>query len=288
LQFEGEVVVSSLKAKLSDIVGIPAEEQRLSTGSRELRNTQIIGDFAILSLNVRLAGGKGGFGALLRGAGAKAGQKKPSSYDDCRDLNGRRIRHVKSEKKLGEWYSGEKDREEEEQERKQRIREAEMAKREHVFDSSTFVYSLAEINENIEGAVEEGLKRKKEEPVHVEEPPIKRKKNMLWTEFDDLDDASTSHEKDKEGISATHATTSNGEQAAKGSQTIAEKLDLDKYSSAEELEALGLNKLKDELQKLGLLCGGNIQERAKRLFSLKGKKMSEVDPKLFAKKKKGK
>lgn len=51
------------------------------------------------------AAGKGGFGALLRGQG---GGHKTTNFDDCRDLNGRRLRHLKNEMKLAEWYAEQK------------------------------------------------------------------------------------------------------------------------------------------------------------------------------------
>jgi splicing factor 3A subunit 3 len=38
---------------------------------------------------------------------------------------------------------------------------------------------------------------------------------------------------------------------------------------------------------LGLKCGGTLEERANRLFSTKGKKLSELDPSMFAKSKSG-
>jgi len=66
-------------------------------------------------------------------------------------------------------------------------------------------------------------------------------------------------------------------------QTMKGNIDLTEFSSAVELESLGLDKLKSELQFLGLLCGGTLKERAQRLFSIKGKKRSEIDPKLWAK-----
>ena len=34
---------------------------------------------------------------------------------------------------------------------------------------------------------------------------------------------------------------------------------------------------------LGLKCGGTLEERAQRLFTTKGKSLSEIDPTLFAK-----
>uniref|UniRef100_A0A914WN70 Matrin-type domain-containing protein n=1 Tax=Plectus sambesii TaxID=2011161 RepID=A0A914WN70_9BILA len=59
-------------------------------------------------------------------------------------------------------------------------------------------------------------------------------------------------------------------------------LDLSPFSSAAELEQLGLDRLKSALIALNLKCGGTLQERAKRLFATKGKKTEELDASLFA------
>ncbi|XP_019372085.1 PREDICTED: protein SDE2 homolog [Gavialis gangeticus] len=60
------------------------------------------------------------------------------------------------------------------------------------------------------------------------------------------------------------------------------------FNSATEMEALGLHKLKFELMALGLKCGGTLQERAARLFSVRGLPKDQIDPALFAKPSKGK
>lgn len=62
-----------------------------------------------------------------------------------------------------------------------------------------------------------------------------------------------------------------------------EELDLNTYESAEQLESVGLEVLKVELQRRGLLCGGTLKDRAARLFSVRGKSRHQIDPKLFAK-----
>ena len=49
-----------------------------------------------------------------------------------------------------------------------------------------------------------------------------------------------------------------------------EPLDLLPFSSAKELEELGLDRLKSALLALQVKCGGTLVERADRLFSLKG------------------
>ena len=57
--------------------------------------------------------------------------------------------------------------------------------------------------------------------------------------------------------------------------------------TAQELSTLGLDRLKSALVALGLKCGGTLQERAERLFLTKGRKLTELNPSLFAKNKPG-
>jgi hypothetical protein len=57
---------------------------------------------------------------------------------------------------------------------------------------------------------------------------------------------------------------------------------LSKFSSAKDLESVGLEHLKHDLQRLGLLCGGNLAQRAERLFSTKNKSPAEFDPSILA------
>ena len=60
-------------------------------------------------------------------------------------------------------------------------------------------------------------------------------------------------------------------------------LNLDEYNSPGELEALGLDVLKSALMFLGVKCGGTLQQRAERLFSIRGIPREKIDPSLFAK-----
>ncbi|KAG5182382.1 hypothetical protein JKP88DRAFT_199316 [Tribonema minus] len=71
--------------------------------------------------------------------------------------------------------------------------------------------------------------------------------------------------------------------AAPGGGLTARHLDLSLYHAAEDLMPLGLDRLKEALEALGLKCGGTLQQRAERLMAVKGKKPSEIDPKLLAK-----
>ena len=54
---------------------------------------------------VPVVGGKGGFGTLLKGQSKQAGAKRTIDFGACRDLNGRRLRHVNDEIKLQKWRS---------------------------------------------------------------------------------------------------------------------------------------------------------------------------------------
>ena len=82
--------------------GVPACCQRLLYSGRQLLDGATLADCdvqqeATLHLVLRLRGGKGGFGALLRGAGRGA---QSDNQDAMRDLCGRRLRHTNADKKL--------------------------------------------------------------------------------------------------------------------------------------------------------------------------------------------
>merc|ERR1712137_1418766 len=57
--------------------------------------------------------------------------------------------------------------------------------------------------------------------------------------------------------------------------TEIEDIDLDTIESEKDLLGFGMERLKYALQKRCLKCGGTINERAKRLFSVKGKTADE-------------
>tara|TARA_B110000090_G_scaffold181292_1_gene206688 strand:- start:142 stop:744 length:603 start_codon:yes stop_codon:yes gene_type:complete len=57
------------------------------------------------TIHVRLLirGGKGGYGALLRIQSKRKGNKQTTDFGACRDLTGRRLRHVNDEKIIEKW-----------------------------------------------------------------------------------------------------------------------------------------------------------------------------------------
>ncbi|KAK9178971.1 hypothetical protein WN943_028165 [Citrus x changshan-huyou] len=66
------------------------------------------------------------------------------------------------------------------------------------------------------------------------------------------------------------------------------ELDLDYYSTVEELMEVGSERLKEELAAKGLKSGGTLQQRAERLFLTKHTPLDKLDKKHFAKGARGK
>lgn len=60
-------------------------------------------------------------------------------------------------------------------------------------------------------------------------------------------------------------------------------IDLLQVASVDQLVALGLDALKADLMRRGLKCGGTLQERATRLFSVKGLSADDIPTALIAK-----
>ncbi|KAK4748485.1 hypothetical protein SAY87_015071 [Trapa incisa] len=101
----------AIKERIFEFTNLPISEQCLVYSGRQIGDASLLqSSDSTVHLCLRLRGGKGGFGSLLRGAATKAGQKKTNNFDACRDMSGRRLRHVNAEKKLEEWRAKEEER----------------------------------------------------------------------------------------------------------------------------------------------------------------------------------
>lgn len=171
LVFESQNYISTneIKQFIQNAEGIPPELQRLRLGTHELSNSEIIqvkDKFVVVNCSFRILGGKGGFGALLRGSGTHSkGGSKRIGFDDCRDLNGRRIRDIKLEKKLAEWYNQQKQKELQKEKEKESMEE-----NGELLEHMAWNQTREEIEETIATSVEIGMKqalkmkKKKSEP----------------------------------------------------------------------------------------------------------------------------
>ncbi|CAK7348723.1 unnamed protein product [Dovyalis caffra] len=419
----------SIKQKIFEITKIPVHYQRLICRGVQLHDDAIISTpESTVYLLLRLLGGKGGFGSLLRGAATKAGQKKTNNFDACRDMSGRRLRHVNAEKKLEEWKAEEEDR------RLEKIAEEFMKKKakkgkKGVGDGEAekYVAKYREESAKCAAVVEEAVRevfgngngfRKRKGKGVLEGAEAKKlkiwmgKRKLGESDSEEMDEDNSDDDSDeenkksvvlnngnhsdsnKDAEGSTDSVTGNqdgecssvasftsgseGEKEASAEQslisnhrgeiapnkedevveaqileetvvktaeisetealeaekqetigpnsqcpdassfgdggiiesrpTIAEAVDFsrskpesneivnvrngdlekpinfDEFNSASELEALGMERLKTELQVRGLKCGGTLQERAARLFLLKSTPLEKLPKKLLAKK----
>ena len=115
MRFEKAPSSYEVKKHLSIKEGIPADFITLTCNGRILGDGMTIEPTGLAVIVIRavmargLMGGKGGFGAMLRALAKQAGTKKTTDFGACRDLSGRRLRHVNDEKILQKWKEA-KDR----------------------------------------------------------------------------------------------------------------------------------------------------------------------------------
>lgn len=96
--------VSDLKRRLASMTHIDTTDQRISTlGGRPLSDDDLLFHDpqgpVTFNLSLRLLGGKGGFGSMLRAQGGRMNAQKTTNFEACRDLQGRRIRTVNEERR---------------------------------------------------------------------------------------------------------------------------------------------------------------------------------------------
>ncbi|GAB4861598.1 hypothetical protein Ancab_036791 [Ancistrocladus abbreviatus] len=447
------ITTQSIKKQVQSLTQIPIQFQKLTLNGKFLHDSTPISpslSLSTLHLTFSLLGGKGGFGSLLRGAATKAGQKKTNNFDACRDMSGRRLRHVNAEKKLEDWKAEEEERRLEKKAEEYLKSVAKKAKKEGGSDGAEkyvekYREESARCVEEVQRSVREsvgdlmiGKKRKlmdkleKKERVKADRADAKKlkiwmgKRKLAESDSDDSDDDGSedddmeneksvvtdnenqsdsskevksssgsislrqlndggalsggSSDEEKE-IATSGSMDSNGspsgsngyleenialklssetegqkiEQNGKAEEVIPDTgkmeierqeaqdpnfantamvgepsnisssgepeepdsagavpecngvsdsksvvqdgtvdisrnleaeqpLNLDDFSSAAELEVLGMERLKSELQACGLKCGGTLQERAARLFLLRTTPLEQLPRKLFAKK----
>ncbi|OWZ23084.1 hypothetical protein PHMEG_0002107 [Phytophthora megakarya] len=98
--------VSRLTSLLQQREGVPSSLLDLYVNGRKLSASSHVPSFpTIIRARLRggLRGGKGGFGAMLRSMGKASGAKATTDFGACRDLHGRRLRHVNQEVALLKW-----------------------------------------------------------------------------------------------------------------------------------------------------------------------------------------
>ncbi|KAG0273785.1 hypothetical protein BGZ95_010401 [Linnemannia exigua] len=180
-----------LKQQLCDLYQIPIDEQRIQTAgglplgcSSSFNNDQeqeeercnhedqvmlfedaeqAQGGLKYFTLSMRMAGGKGGFGSMLRAQGGRMNSQKTTNTEACRDLSGRRIKTVNEAKKMAEYVRGEPERKKaRKDELKRKIEEklelADRPMRKHRFEDAKFFDESEEQVEEVKSAVAAAIK----------------------------------------------------------------------------------------------------------------------------------
>uniref|UniRef100_A0A1J3IBF4 Protein SDE2-like protein n=1 Tax=Noccaea caerulescens TaxID=107243 RepID=A0A1J3IBF4_NOCCA len=371
-----------IKHRIFEKTKIPTHLQRLICGGYQISDGAAVSiPESTVNLVLSLRGGKGGFGSLLRGAATQAGAKKTNNFDACRDMSGRRLRHVNAEKKLEEWKAGEEERKLERVAQEFLKKQANKVKQ-GAGNGATqkYVNKYKEESDKCIEAVELALKEsfqngKRKGKMIAESDKSKRVK--IWKGKraivdSDSDDEISDDEEDEKSVVLDNGSqvfsgtimneTKNGCSSLSGSCSEEEKdtiivhessekpmtedsseailkqtekketlreeegknlvsinnedvkessdssttntdfpveadcanagfgksfepLNFENFSSASDIEVLGMERLKNELQTKGMKCGGTLKERAERLFLLKSTPLDKIPKKLMAAKK---
>ena len=92
------------KIGVKSTAAIPQHFIRLVQGGKPILNSKDLNLDQTLHIELKgsLKGGKGGFGSLLRSVKPKAQQD--DNFEACRDLSGRRLRHINNEQRIREFH----------------------------------------------------------------------------------------------------------------------------------------------------------------------------------------
>lgn len=192
------------------------EDVYVTSNGKVVHPSDILQAGGVYHVTMKLPGGKGGFGSMLRAIGAQI--EKTTNHEACRDLSGRRMRDVNNEKQLKEWIGKKAQKEKEEEEKRQERVARRRALPNHKFDDPQYDQQKNLVAENLEDALQKGLQKAQtmSGPSHSlgaapgpssitgcrkrstdSQPykPAKAKKTTEWLGFD-IEDLSDSDEND--------------------------------------------------------------------------------------------
>lgn len=179
---DNEANVNQIQQSVSEQLDLDSTEYTLvSTTGLALNSTSLIRTNDVLLLCPRVLGGKGGFGSLLRSFGKQI--TKSTNKDACRDLTGRRMKHVNQEKRLKEFMAHQAEqakekeikKKEKSEKRKRKLEQLESGPATHVFLDPKYDEGREKINQDLEEALSKAaerdlLKRKKQNEAKTSQP----------------------------------------------------------------------------------------------------------------------
>lgn len=163
---DGSDIISCIYDQIESSFGIERSQFVLvSKNGIKLDVKSQINESDVIQITPLVLGGKGGFGSLLRSFGKQI--TKSTNKEACRDLTGRRIRHVNNEKKLKEFLSKQSEFAKKKEEEKKNKIERRKKKREklestqHLFVDPKYDEQKQKITEDLEQAMSSAICSKK-------------------------------------------------------------------------------------------------------------------------------
>ncbi|KAI9143354.1 telomere stability and silencing-domain-containing protein [Paraphysoderma sedebokerense] len=157
------LTLNDIHAHIESLTSIPSSVQRLTTSAGRTLHPEYLSSCEspiCLTLQLRVEGGKGGFGSMLRAQGGRMASQKTTNFDSCRDLSGRRLKTVKEAQKLADYISQESEREKAKKELIEKKIEAglkEPPAKKIRFDDTEYFKEKEEMVEGVKGAVKAGM-----------------------------------------------------------------------------------------------------------------------------------
>ncbi|XP_077300279.1 splicing regulator SDE2-like [Arctopsyche grandis] len=185
--------VNTFLQETNAVTGIPVEDLYCTQNGKKISLDKEIVKGIPLRWAVRLVGGKGGFGSMLRAIGAQI--EKTTNREACRDLSGRRLRDIREERRLIDWAASQPQRDEEARQRKEERLKRLCATPKYEFRDEKYEKSRSGLEEAVDEAVEQGCRAGPSTSGAKTAP--KRKTPKLWID-DELSDLSNSESDDED------------------------------------------------------------------------------------------
>ncbi|XP_005944530.2 replication stress response regulator SDE2 [Haplochromis burtoni] len=213
---------------------------------------------AVYHLELRLLGGKGGFGSMLRALGAQI--EKTTNREACRDLSGRRLRDVNHEKEMADWLKKQAEREAEKEQRRLERLQRKLNEPKHQFTDAEYQQQCHDLSERLEDSVLRGLQASSSSQVKVDdmcgakrlncdqsEQPAKKKTKTaggggcFWTGLEEMDEPMSSDDDEAPSTSsretaAAIVTMTTRREAEEGSSGSTRTTQIPKETSRDQTE----------------------------------------------------
>ena len=192
---------------------------------------------------IPVLGGKGGFGSMLRAIGAQI--EKTTNREACRDLAGRRLRDVHTEKRIKDWINRQADRKKEQEERRLKKLQKLSSEPKVEFEDEEYFKTREQLPDQLEDAIEQGLKKASSFSVTPASEPTSSNLSCHTSEDDKSNDDAGNREvisSNNEASDVSHKrkdcpdTQKNPKNAKRTKTTLWTGIDEDELSSDEDDE----------------------------------------------------